>query len=63
MALRLESHLISEVVQFEEGGPALHLCLNESGWGHLHVATTEVVVTKTENREKTFTSHTARLMD
>ena len=40
-------HLVSKVVQFEEGGPAFHLCLDESGRSHFYIASTEVVVTET----------------
>lgn len=40
------AHLVSKVVQFKESGPTLNLSLNESGWSHLHIATTEVVISE-----------------
>ena len=46
------THLLPEVVQFEKSGPALNLCLNESGRSHFYIASTEVMVTKTGKREE-----------
>lgn len=45
-----DTHLVSKVVQLEEGGASFNLRLHKCGWGHFNIAVLKVVVSEADQR-------------